>query len=100
MTEQEFDVRRFMVGEWEIRLLTHRGLLGGGDDAEIAKAAAEGLAFHVEESFEDGGYPSEGYAESCGRLAQMIFDGLRNIASVEVAVDGEGVVLTRGEDAE
>lgn len=99
MIDQECDVRRFVVGEWEIRLLTHRGLLDGYD-ADIAKAAAEGLAFHVEESFEDGGYPSEGYAESCGRLAQMIFDGLRNIASVEVAVDGEGVVLTRCEDAE
>ena len=101
MANQEFDVRRFSVGDWEIRLLTYSSPFDrDADIADIAKAAAEGLAIYIEGSFESGEYPTEGYAESCCRLASTILDGVRNIAKVEVTVDGDGVVMEVAEDAE
>ena len=95
----EYDVRRFAVGDWECRIWCRKSLFGV-DSADAARAAAEGLAFHVEESFEEPNYRDEGYAESCGRLADLILKHVRRVIRAEVYVDGDGVAAIADEDRE
>ena len=75
-------------------------LVEGRSGISSPRTAGGGLAFYVEGSFETPDYEHEGYAEACGRLADLILGHVKSVVRVEVLVDGDGVTAIADEERE